>query len=208
MNIKNEFRDFLKKDKVNEMSPVKMIGNAPFDSLGNSSKSDNALNEDFYKISELDKEHLCYKHKKLDLIIVVRLYNDLVLNEERWAIIADLSFKTLKIRSSNKLINNKDAIQLSTINVREADRKNRIGTRLYLLLAEEYLVISDSVQYEGAVKLWKSFIRIPGINIYIWNEKEDKIISKMTAKTHDNAVWSDGNLGNYDKMSTKLILSL
>ena len=33
----------------------------------------------------------------------------------------------------------------------------------------------------------------------------------MTAKTHDNAIWSNGDLGDYSKwvqMSTKLILTL
>ena len=30
----------------------------------------------------------------------------------------------------------------------------------------------------------------------------------MTAKTHDNAIWYNGNLGDYSKMSTKLILTL
>lgn len=202
------FRERLREGEINEMSPVRMIGNAPFESLGNSSKSTSALNNDFYKIEELDKEHLIYKHKKLDLIIVVRKYTDLVFNEERWALIAELSFKSTIIKSSNNLINNKEAVHLNTINVREADRKNRIGTRLYLLLAERFLVISDSVQYEGAVELWKSFTKIPDINVYIWNEKEDKIISKMTAKTHDNAIWSNGELGDYSKMSTKLILTL
>lgn len=206
--IKSEFREYLNRGKLNEMSPVRMIGNAPFESLGNSSKSETALNDDFYKIDELDKEHLVYKHKTLGLIIVVRKYTDLIFNEERWATIAELSFKSVKVKSSNKLIHDKEAVQLNTINVRESDRKNRIATRLYLLLAERFLVISDSIQYEGAVKLWKSFTKIPGIVLYIWNEKEDKIISKMTAKTHDNVIWSNGDLGDYSKMSTKLILTL
>lgn len=200
--MKNSFVEYLRQGRVNEMSPVRMIGNAPFESLGNSSKSTTALNDDFYKIEELDKEHLVYKHNKLDLIIVVRKYTDLIFNEERWATIAELSFKSIKIKSSNKLINNMEAVQLNTINVREADRKNRIATRLYLLLAEKFLVISDTVQYEGAVKLWKSLTRIPGIVLYIWNEKEDKIISKMTAKTHDTAIWSY----DYDKKYIRLIL--
>lgn len=208
MEERLSFREWLRSGEINEMAPVRMIGNAPFESLGNSSKSETALNEDFIKIDELDKEHLVYKHKTLGVIIVVRKYSDLIFNEERWATIAELSFKSIKIKSSNNLINNKEAVQLNTINVREADRKNRIATRLYLLLAEKFLVISDSVQYEGAVKLWKSLTRIPGIVLYIWNEKEDKIISKMTAKTHDNAVWSNGDLGDYSKMSTKLILTL
>ena len=202
------FSEWLRQGELNEMSPVRMLGNAPFESLSNSSKSTNSLIDDFNKIDDLDKDHLVYIHKILDLIIVVRSYDDMLLQEQRWAIVAELSFKTLKIKSSNKLLNNKNAVQLSTINVREADRKNRIATRLYLLLAERFLVISDSVQYEGAVKLWKSFTKIPSINVYIWNEKEDKIISKMTAKTHDNSIWSNGDLGDYSKMSTKLILTL
>ena len=132
----------------------------------------------------------------------------MVLKEERWAIIAEMSFKTEKLKSTNKLINGKEAVILQTINVNEANRRDKFATRLYMLLAQQYIVISDSIQYEGAVKLWKSFTKIPGIVLYIWNEKEDKIISKMTAKTHDNVIWSNGNLGDYSKMSTKLILTL
>ena len=30
----------------------------------------------------------------------------------------------------------------------------------------------------------------------------------MTAKTHDNSVWGNGDLGDYSKMSTKLILMI
>ena len=75
-------------------------------------------------------------------------------------------------------------------------------------MSKETILISDSIQYEGAVKLWKSFTKIPGIVLYIWNEKEDKIISKMTAKTHDNSVWSNGDLGDYSKMGTRLILMI
>ena len=37
---------------------------------------------------------------------------------------------------------------------------------------------------------------------------QDKIISKMTAKTNDNTIRSNGDLGDYSKMSTRLILSL
>lgn len=208
MNIKEEFREFLKEGIINEMSPVRMIGNAPFESLNNSSKSATSLNDDFYKIYELDSDYLVYKHNNLDLIIVVREFFEELRKEKRWAIIAELSFKTSKIYSEHKLIKNKDCIQINTINVREGDRKKNIATRLYLLLAEKYLIISDGIQYEGAVKLWKSFTRIPGINLYIWNEKEDKIISKITSKTHDNSIWSNGELGYYSKMSVKLILSL
>ena len=107
------------------------------------------------------------------------------------------------------MIDTKIAMRINTINVREANRRDKIASKLYgLLLNKNFVVVSDGTQYEGAVELWKSFTKIPDINVYIWNEKEDKIISKMTAKTHDNAIWSNGDLGDYSKMSTKLILTL
>lgn len=74
MEEKISFREYIRKGELNETAPVRMIGNAPFESLGNSSKSETALNEDFIKIDELDKEHLVYKHKTLGVIIVVRKY--------------------------------------------------------------------------------------------------------------------------------------
>ncbi len=148
-------------------------------------------------------------HNKFEIIKVAKLFFDDVLKEERWAIIAEMSFKTEKLKSTNKLINNKKAIRLHTIHVREPNRRDGIASDLYkFLLAKDTIVVSASIQYEGAVKLWKSFTRIPGIKLYIWDEKEDKIISKMTAKTNDSAIWSNGDLGDYSKMSTRLILSL
>ena len=208
MNIKEEFREFLKEGIINEMSPVRMRGNAPFESLENESKSKDAMETDYEEFSKI-RDNTVFYHKKFDLIKVAKLYYDDVLNEERWAIIAELSFKIEKIKSSNKLINNKIAIKINTINVREANRRDGIASDLYNILASKgFIIISDGIQYEGAVKLWKSFTRIPGIKLYIWNEKEDKIISKMTSKTHDNSIWSKGELGDYSKMSVKLILSL
>lgn len=204
----DKFREWLRGKELNEMSPVMMMGNAPFGSLANMSKSQDAMKSDFDKISDFKDGYLVFKHKRLELIIIAKEYDDLVLKERRWAIIAELSFKIKKVRSSNRLISNKEAVMLHTINVNEANRRDKFATRLYLLLAQYYIVISDSIQYEGAVKLWKSFTRIPGIKLYIWNEKEDKIISKMTAKTNDNAIWSNGDLGDYSKMNTRLILSL
>lgn len=209
MEEKFSFREWLRQGEINEMAPVRMRGNAPFESLDNESKSKDTMKADYEEFSKLRDMTVFYYKKEDKLIKVAKLYWDDVLNEERWAIIADLSFKPEKIKSSNTLINNKIAMKINTINVREANRRDGIASDLYnLLLSKNFIVISDGIQYEGAAKLWKSFTKIPDINVYIWNEKEDKIISKMTAKTHNNSIWSDGNLGDYSKMSTKLILTL
>ena len=205
------FREWLREKEareLNEMAPVRMRGHAPFESLNNESKSKDAMEEDFIIFGKINDMTVFY-NKKTDVIKVAKLYWDDILKDERWAIIADLGFKTEKIKSSNKLIDATVAIKINTINVREANRREGIASELYnLLLSKNFVVISDGVQYDGAVKLWKSFTKIPGITVYIWNDKEDKIISKMTAKTHDNAIWSDGELGDYSKMNTKLILKL
>lgn len=206
--VRNEFREYLHRTRLNE-SPVALKGNAPFESLDGESKSKSAMKESFEEFGKI-RDMTIFNYKKEDkLIKVAKLYWDDVLKEERWAIIAELSFKSEKIKSSNKLINNKIAMRINTINVREANRRDGIASELYnLLLGKDFIVISDGTQYDGAVKLWKSFTRITSIILYIWNEKEDKIISKMTAKTHDNVIWSNGDLGDYSKMSTKLILTL
>lgn len=191
------------------MAPVKMSGNAPFESLDGESKSKSAMSDDFFEIGIVN-DNKVFKHNKFDYIKVARLYYDDVKKEERWAIIAELSFTTIEsLKSDNKLINKKPAIKIHTINVREANRRDGIASKLYtLVMSKGYIVISDGVQYDGAVKLWKSFTEIPGIKVYIWDEMKDVIISKMTSKTHDNSVWSDGNLKDYSKMSVKLILTL
>lgn len=207
MDIKEEFRNWVKKE-LNEMSPVRMSGNAPFESLDNESKSLSAMTDDFFEIGKINS-NVVFKHKKFNIIKVARIYFDEIRQKERWAIIAELSFNSIKVKSDNRLINKKDAIKISSINVREANRRDGIASKLYILLLNlGYIVISDGVQYEGAIKLWKSFIEIQGIKVYIWDEMEDKIISKMTSKTHDNSIWSDGTLNNYSKMRVKLILSL
>lgn len=204
----NSFREYLRQGQLNE-SPVALRGNAPFECLEGESKSKEAMKESFDEFGKIH-DMTVFNYKKEDkLIKVAKLYWDDVRKEERWAIIAELSFTTDKIKSSNKLIDKKVAMRINTINVREANRRDGIASTLYtMLLNKNFIVVSDGAQYENAVKLWKSFTKIPSINVYIWNEKEDKIISKMTAKTHDNAVWSNGDLGDYSKMSTKLILTL
>lgn len=209
MKQDNPFIKWLREGTINEMSPVKMSGNAPFDRLDGESKSKASMREDYIEIGTIN-DNKVFKHKKFEIIKVSRLYYDDVKKEERWAIIAELSFDIIEsLKSSNNIINKKSAIKIHTINVREANRRDGIASKLYvLLLSKGFLVISDGIQFEGAVKLWKSFTKIPGIKLYIWDEKNDRIISKMTANTHDNSIWSDGSLGDYSKMSTKLILSL
>lgn len=39
MEEKISFREYIRKGELNETTPVRMIGNAPFESLGNSSKA-------------------------------------------------------------------------------------------------------------------------------------------------------------------------
>lgn len=209
MEEKFSFREWLRQGEINEMAPVTFSGHAPFESLDGESKSKAAMKESFEEFGKIN-DMTIFNYKKEDrLIKVAKLYWDDLLNEQRWAIIAELSFKSEKIKSSNKLIDDKIAMRINTINVREASRRDKIASKLYgLLLSKNFIVVSDGTQYEGAVKLWKSFTKIPSINLYIWNEIEDKIISMMTAKTHDNVIWSNGDLGDYSKMSTKIILTL
>ena len=159
----DSFINWLKGKELNEMSPVMMMGNAPFESLAGMSKSHDAMKSDFIKLLDIKDGYIVFKHKRLEYIIIAKEYDDLVLKEERWAIIAEMSFKTEKLKSTNKLINGKEAVILQTINVNEANRRDKFATRLYMLLAQQYIVISDSIQYEGAVKFWKSFTKIPGI---------------------------------------------
>lgn len=197
-----------KKWVLQEMAPIKMKGDAPFETLEGRSKSKSFIVDDSHKIGQIESYDV-YKHNKLDYILVGKFYDDSVTKEPRFGIIAELSFTTIKVKSDNKIIQGKDAIKISTIQVNEVNRKEKIATSLYVLLLNiGFIVISDGVQYDGAVKLWKSFAKIDGITVYIWDELQDTIISKMTSKTHDNSVWSNGDLGDYSKMSTKLILVL
>ena len=117
----DSFINWLKGKELNEMSPVMMMGNAPFESLAGMSKSRDAMKSDFDKLLDIKDGYIVFKHKRLEYIIIAKEYDDLVLKEERWAIIAEMSFKTEKLKSTNKLINGKEVDPAKTYYIATSD---------------------------------------------------------------------------------------
>jgi len=107
-----------------------------------------------------------------------------------FASIFELTYKHINgFKSKQKQLQNKDVIVIDTVRTAKDYRRNQIAQTVYETLLNKYVIVSDQIQYEGAVNLWK---RIIANNVvYIYDILEDKIISKVTTKTHENQIWSD-----------------
>jgi len=184
------------KEYVDE-SPQKFTGNAPFEDM---EKSD-IINSISRKIMNLD-----YKLIKKNLIKGVDLYSHsngtyYVLgkyftnehDKERFGVVTDISFKLSRsFRSKQRQLKGNKVIIINTIHTTKEWRGYGLSTALYSYLVNEgYMIISDKVQYEGAINLWKGFLDVPNSKVYIYNMQEDKIISKVGKNTNDSCIWSD-----------------
>lgn len=199
------FEEFLNE------SPLHIAGDAPFeddelnDRIGDVSKQGIEKN---YKLinKNFTKGLSLYKHNNGTYYVVGLWYNDneeTRPNKERFAIITNLSFKPTTISSKQKQINGKEAIKINIIHTTKEWRYQGISTKLYkYILKQGYCIISDSIQYDGAVELWKKFVTVPNTTIRVYDINKDKIISKFTEKTPYPSVWSKGN---NSKMNTRLV---
>jgi hypothetical protein len=66
-----------------------------------------------------------------------------------------------------------------------------------------FCIISDSMQYQGAIALWRNFPSVKGSTVWIYDIHNDTIIAKYNSKMHDNHVWSDDN----DKANVRLVFT-
>lgn len=180
-----------------------MHGDAPFETLDGRSKSLKGIKDSFTKIT-IYKDFSIYKHKKLDYIIVGKFYDDDITNKSRFAIVADMGFKESKAISYNKVFRKKNIIQVETIHVQQAMRREKIASFLYKYLLREYNIMSDKIQYENAVKMWKNFIKETDNTIYLYNSVEDKIITKITNNSNPNYIWKE--FPDFEKHKYQLLM--
>lgn len=187
----------LEKDTINLCeSPQRMKGNAPFEEISFSTiatKSKSGVERDYnlYKSNfvKVNNENLdLYKSKTHNYFILGRFYKETE-TEERFAIIFDVSFRENKLKSKQKQLNNKSAIIIETVHTAKDYRDNKIARTFYQTILEKYIIISDQIQYEGAVYLWKRLIKENVV--YTYDILDDKIISKVSEKTPENHIWSD-----------------
>lgn len=178
-------------------SPQKMEGDAPFEEVSYNmiqSKSKRVLGldfdlyqKDFIVLKSGEKLDL-YKSKVHNYFLLGRFYKEQE-DEIRFAVIFDLSFKIEKYKSKQKQLNGKEVITIETVHTARDYRGSKIAQQIYRMLLNKYIIMSDSIQYEGAVNLWKVIIK--NSTVYSYNILEDKIISKITSNTPDTQVWSD-----------------
>lgn len=184
-------------------APVIHQGDAPFETLNNQSISDSGIKDNYTKIAEYNNFDV-FKNNKKDYIIVGNFYFDEISKKNRFGLVADLGFKEKSFRSTSKILKGKNAIQIETIHVDTIYRRRNIASFLYKYLLKEYHVLSDKIQYQGAVKLWKSFIKETDSQIYLYDSKEDEIITKISNKTDHNSIWSDNP--DYSKHKYQLLM--
>lgn len=190
-------------------TPIKILGDAPFEPLHGLVTSKDEIDKNWDKLGKI-KDFELYSFKKRDLLILGKFVDTLVYGtkeEVRFARVAELSFTHKILTSKQKQLNGKEIININTIHVEESQRRNKLSSELYFYLLQEYLIFSDKIQYENAYKMWKNFASIKGVFIYIYDSKEDKIISRLTTKTPDEHVWSLGEDNDYTKHRIQLILT-
>ena len=198
-SFKDYLMDYLNGDYLNE-SPMYIPQDAPFEEVG------------FDKITDISKSYMdekyelvlknayivkneildLYKHKDSEYYVLGRFYlDDEELNKKRFAVIFDVYFTyDEKFRSKQKQLKNKKVLTIKSVHTATNFRGNKISTNMYKLFLKNALIISDSIQYKGAKKLWKGLIQDKNITVWIYDILEDKIISKATSKTDERSIWS------------------
>lgn len=191
------FRDLIEDvNKVLREAPQKMKGNAPFEALTFdkiSNISEKVMNMNFSLVS---KNFITVKQDIYDLYvsknhpyyIIGKFYKETV-NEDRFATIFELTFKINRHFKSKQKQLQGDVITIDTVHTADDFIGNKIAQTVYTHLLKKFIIISDQLQYEGAVNLWKRLIS--NNVVYIYDILEDKIISKVTPNTSESQIWSN-----------------
>lgn len=183
-------------NRVLRESPQKMPGNAPFEELSFKMLSSRSMRfrDDFNLVESsfinINNESFdLYVSKDHPYYLLGRPYKETE-KETRFATIFDLSFSIKhNFKSSQKQFKHRKVITIDTVHTANDYRKEGIAQKVYESILKEYIVISDQLQYEGAVNLWKRLIA--NNVVYIYDILDDKIISKVSENTPESQIWSD-----------------
>jgi hypothetical protein len=184
------------KNKLIIESPQAMPGDAPFEELSfrkistisqkGMEKSYALVKKDFIELK--DEKFDLYKARSHEYYVLGKFYKEKE-NKNRFAVIFDISFKIEnELRTNQKQLKNKKVIIIETVHTSKDYRYNGIASSFYKSILKDAIIISDQIQYEGAVSLWKSLIE--DHLVYAYDIIEDKIISKVSTKTPINHIWS------------------
>lgn len=130
----------------------------------------------------------------------------------------DGMFKVLCLfthKSSKKYKDIGEVIEVKTVNTHSKFRRRRFASAIYKsIISEGTTIMSDSMQYKGAVKLWKDFFKPDEewkmmiddkkIKVSLYDINTQKIVSNDVSKMHDNDIWdydSKDNLRLVAKLS-------
>lgn len=171
-------------------SPMRISGDAPFETLKHMTKSANGMRDDFTFIEDF-KTVKIFKHNSLNWIVAGIFFTDKH-DKEMFGIIGEISYTPQTFRStSNKILKQRDIVSIDTVHVEEAERRSNLASEFYRILLKKYNVMSDKLQYEKAALMWKNFATETDNTIYIYDANKDEIISKMSTKTPDSHIWSE-----------------
>lgn len=121
-------------------SPIKISGDAPFETLNGLSKSIRALNDEYLYIKNFGKFEI-YEHKTKKVIIVGKFFKDETTDKEKFGIIAELSYIPQTFRSTtNKILKQRDVVSVDTVHVHGDERQSGIASHLYKILLSKYNV--------------------------------------------------------------------
>ena len=187
-------------------APRRMSGDAPFpeESVWFIKEIDSKiLSKDFIEVKEAFPLGLMLYEEKKDPkeYFVVGKFNE---DKSKFIVFTELTISYLP-NSDTKLLKDKKLCSIDTIQTTTNWRGHGISTTLYTyLLKRGYTVLSDDTQYQGAIKLWKSFYRkLHNCKMYVMDVEEDRIVMSYTDKTSDSHIWSD----NGDKEHIRLVLT-
>jgi len=197
----NTFKDYVLTDLDKSLmeSPQHIPGDAPFEAVSFKKISDISKRGMLSDYTLLQKDFLTIENEKMDLYkfnnhplyILGKFYLDDRDNKQRFAVVFNVSFHDLvRFSSKQKQLKKLSTIQIDTVHTTKVLRNKRIATTVYLEILKNSQIISDQLQYSGAVNLWKSLIANKDLVVYIYDIIEDKIISKATTKTDMKSIWS------------------
>ena len=196
--VQEQHIDYATYTQIVNESPQRMKGDAPFESIGIEEITTIARMDDYILVSKefLKKEGFVFelwKHKKGDYYVLGHFYLDSIKEKERFGVVSSVFFRLEKsFRSEQKHLKNKKVLKINTVHTADIWRRQGLASTLYkYFLDTGHIIMSDSMQYQGAVNLWKGFLTIPKTSVYIYDLVEDKFISKMSKNTDDRHIWSD-----------------
>lgn len=191
-----KFKDYVTQ-KLYE-SPQRMPDDAPFEEVFFDKITDiskRIIDLDYILVEknfiEVKNNKLdLYKHKDAKYYVLGRFYQD-TKEKQRFAVIFEILLYDNEISSKHKLLKNRNIERVESVHTSKNFRGNKIATKVYKEIMKDSVLMSNQIQYRGAVNLWKTFIDNPKILVYIYDILEDKIITKVTKNTDIKHIWSD-----------------